>query len=267
LDALVEPEQVVFEAADGLEIHGQLFPAHGPDGRPGPAVIFMHGGPIRQMLLGWHPRHYYAWAYGMNQYLARRGFTVLSVNYRSGIGYGRDFRRAAGQGPRGATEYRDILAAGLYLRRLPEVDPERIALWGGSYGGYLTALGLARDSDLFAAGVDLHGVHDWALRGTDFSPGGFWGLTDDLLETARASSPVSNLDFWTSPVLLIHGDDDRNVLFLQTTDLVRRLRERDVPVETLVLPDEVHGFLRQASWLRAYGRAAEFLERTLQGAP
>jgi len=266
LNDLVEPEQVVFEAADGLAIHGQLFPARRPDGSPGPAVIFMHGGPVRQMLLGWHPRQYYAWAYGMNQYLASRGMTVLSVNYRSGIGYGRDFRRAAGQGPRGATEYRDILAAGLYLRRLPEVDPERIGLWGGSYGGYLTALGLARDSDLFAAGVDLHGVHDWALRATDFSPGGAWGLTEDLLEGARAASPVANLDFWTSPVLVVHGDDDRNVLFLQTTDLVRRLREREVPVEILVLPDEVHGFLRQASWLAVYGRAAEFFERRLGGA-
>lgn len=265
VEDLVEPEQVVFEAADGLEIHGQLFPARRPAGEPGPAVIFMHGGPFRQMLLGWHPRQYYAWAYGMNQYLASRGMTVLSVNYRSGTGYGRSFRQAAGQGPRGATEYRDILAAGLYLRRLPGVDPERIGLWGGSYGGYLTALGLARDSDLFAAGVDLHGVHDWALRATDFIPGAAWGLTEDLLEGAHAASPVANLDYWTSPVLLVHGDDDRNVLFLQTTDLVRRLRERQVPVEILVLPDEVHGFLRQASWLATYGRAAEFFEKTLGG--
>jgi len=269
LDNLVTPEQVTFQAADGLTIHGQLFRAHGSGQasaeQPGPAVIFMHGGPIRQMLLGWHPRHYYAWAYGMNQYLASRGFTVLAVNYRSGIGYGTDFRRAPGQGPRGATEYRDIVAAGRYLRDLPFVDGERIGLWGGSYGGYLTALGLARDSSLFAAGVDLHGVHDWALRATDFLPGGAWGLTDDLLDEARASSPVADLSQWTSPVLLVQGDDDRNVLFLQTVDLVQRLRALDQPVhvETLVLPDEVHGFLRQASWLATYHRAADFFDRFL----
>ncbi|MFP3940069.1 MAG: S9 family peptidase [Thermoanaerobaculia bacterium] len=268
VDALVEPQEVSFQASDGLEIHGQLFLPPGTPSDEGageggrrPAAIFLHGGPIRQMLVGFHYSHYYARAYAMNQYLASRGWVALAVNFRSGIGYGRDFRRADGQGPRGATEYRDVLAAGLYLRRRGDVDPERITLWGGSYGGYLTAMGLARDSDLFAAGVDLHGVHDWALRATDFLPGGAWGLTEELLEEAKKASPVHDLTTWSSPVLMIHGDDDRNVLFLQTTDLVQRLRERDVPVEVLIFPDEVHGFLRHESWLRAYRATADFLER------
>lgn len=261
---LVAPQPVTFRAADGWEIHGQLFLPRGA--KPGdrrPAVIFMHGGPIRQMLLGWHYMGYYANAYAMNQYLVSKGMIVLSVNYRSGIGYGRAFRQAPHQGPRGASEYQDIVAAGLYLRHRPEVDPDRIGLWGGSYGGYLTALGLARDSDLFAAGVDLHGVHDWAFRATDFSPGGGWGLEKRDLDLAYQSSPVADLASWSSPVLLIHGDDDRNVLFGQTVDLVQRLRERNVHVEVLVFPDEVHGFLRYESWLRAYRRAAEFFERFL----
>jgi dipeptidyl aminopeptidase/acylaminoacyl peptidase len=137
-------------------------------------------------------------------------------------------------------------------------------LWGGSYGGYLTALGLARDSDLFAAGVDLHGVHDWAFRATDFTPGGGWGVEgEDALELALQSSPSVDVSFWTSPVLLVHGDDDRNVLFQQTTDLVQRLRRQGIEPEILVLPDEVHGFLRHASWLRVFEQAAEFLERQL----
>lgn len=264
-DKLVIPQQVIFKAADGLEIHGQLFlPPQSKSGIRYPAVIFMHGGPIRQMLLGWHYRGYYANAYAMNQYLANQGFVVLSVNYRSGIGYGRDFRRAKNQGPRGASEYKDILAAGLYLRQRPEVNPERIGLWGGSYGGYLTALGLARDSDLFKAGVDLHGVHDWAFRATDFSPGGGWGLQgEELLQKAYNSSPVADLSFWSSPILLIHGDDDRNVLFQQTTDLVQRLRKLGVHVETLIFPDEVHGFLRYESWLKAYTAATDFFKRFL----
>lgn len=266
--ALVVPQQVIFTASDGLKIHGQLFlPKGARAGDARPAVIFMHGGPIRQMLLGWHYSGYYANAYAMNQYLAGKGYVVLSVNYRSGIGYGRAFRRAKHQGPRGASEYRDIIAAGLYLRGRPEVDPNRIGLWGGSYGGYLTAMGLARDSDLFAAGVDLHGVHDWAFRATDFSPGGGWGLQGKkLLKLAYESSPVANLDYWSSPVLFIHGDDDRNVLFAQTTDLVQRLRGRKVHVETLIFPDEVHGFLRYASWLRAYRATADFFDRFLKEA-
>ncbi|HVS03890.1 MAG TPA: prolyl oligopeptidase family serine peptidase [Thermoanaerobaculia bacterium] len=264
LDELVVPEQVVFEAADGVRVHGQLFvPRSAPPAGGRPAVIFMHGGPIRQMLLGWHSRGYYSNAYAMNQYLASRGTLVLSVNFRSGIGYGQAFRRAAEQGPRGASEYRDIRAAGLWLRGRRDVAPDRIGLWGGSYGGYLTALGLARDSDLFAAGVDFHGVHDWSFRARDFMPGGAWGITEELMEQAFQSSPLAHLTYWTSPILLIHGDDDRNVLFQQSTDLVQRLREKGVPVEVLVFPDEVHGFLRHQSWLRAFHVAAEFFDRWL----
>lgn len=265
LDDLVEPRQVVIEASDGLEIHGQLFTPGGgrPEGRP--ALVFMHGGPIRQMLLGWHYSHYYARAYAMNQYMANQGYVVLAVNFRAGIGYGRDFRLAENQGPRGASEYRDIRAAGQYLRKLEAVDGDRIGLWGGSYGGLLTAMGLAEDSDLFAAGVDLHGVHDWAFRATDLLEGGAWGIDGDAaLAQARESSPISRLEYWSSPVLFIHGDDDRNVLFAQTTDLVRRLRERDVHSEVLVFPDEVHGFLRHESWLRTYRATANFFDRMLE---
>lgn len=262
--ALAAPESVTFRAGDGLELHGQLFRRAGSDPEPGPAVIFLHGGPVRQMLPGFHYLGYYSGAYAFNQYLASRGFTVLAVNFRTGVGYGRAFRQAAGQGPRGASEYQDVLAAARFLRGRPEVDPARIGLWGGSYGGFLTALGLARNSDLFAAGVDLHGVHDWAFRGREFPlPGGAWGLKPEESELAYRSSPVAAVDSWSSPVLLVHGDDDRNVQFAETVDLVHRLRERKVAVEVLVLPDEEHSFVRYRSWLATYGAAAEFLEKTL----
>src|SRR5262249_21674772 len=121
-----------------------------------PALVFSHGGPVRQMLLGFHYMYYYNNAYAMNQYLASRGYVVLSVNYRLGIMYGRAFREPEHAGWRGAAEYGDVLAAARYLQSLPQVDARRIGLWGGSYGGYLTAMGLARNSDLFAAGVDFH---------------------------------------------------------------------------------------------------------------
>ena len=262
---LVEPRPVVIESLDELEVHAQLFePAGGapPGGRP--ALVFMHGGPMRQMLLGWHYIGYYSRCYAFNQYMASRGWTVLSVNFRSGIGYGQDFRLAPAQGPYGASEYQDIVAAGRWLAALESVDADRIALWGGSYGGYLTALGLARDSDLFAAGVDLHGVHDWSFRATDFTEGGGWGLVgDEALDLALESSPAVDVSAWTSPVLLVHGDDDRNVLFQQTTDLVVRLRRAGLEPEIMVLPDEVHGFLRHESWRLVFERAAEFLERHL----
>jgi dipeptidyl aminopeptidase/acylaminoacyl peptidase len=259
-DQLTEPEQVIFKAADGLEIHGQFFKPKGVTGKA-PAVVFMHGGPIRQMLLGWHYSYYYHNAYAMNQYLASRGYAVLSVNYRAGIGYGRAFREAKHRGARGASEYQDIVAAGKYLKSRSDVDSKRIGLWGGSYGGFLTAMGLARDSDLFAAGVDLHGVHDWSAR-VGRGPGG--GGTPELIKLARESSPISSVDKWKSPVLLIHGDDDRNVAFNQTVDLVRKLREHGVQFEELIFPDEVHDFLRHESWVRAYHAASEFFDRKLR---
>lgn len=254
---LVEPEQVTFKAADGVEIHGQVFK---PKAAPGklPAVIFMHGGPVRQMLLGWHYLYYYHNSYAFNQYLASRGYIVLSVNYRSGIGYGREFREATRRGPRGASEYQDIVAAGKYLRSRADVHSSRIGLWGGSYGGYLTAMGLARDSDMFAAGVDIHGVHDWSAR-VGRSP---WATgSSELVKLGRDSSPIASVDKWKSPVLLIHGDDDRNVAFNQTVELVRKLRERNVKFEQLVFPDEVHDFLLHENWLKAYHAAADFFDR------
>lgn len=261
---LVTPQQVIFKAADGEEIHGQLFlPSNAQTHAKRPAVIFIHGGPIRQMLLGWHYMYYYHNAYALNQYLASRGYAVLSVNYRSGIGYGRAFRMAPKRGARGASEYQDILAAARYLRGRDDIDDRRIGLWGGSYGGYLTALGLARDSDLFAAGVDLHGVHDWSQR----ISGASWidYSSRDAQKIALEASPVGSITKWRSPVLLIQGDDDRNVSFSQMVDLARRLREQNVEFEQLVFPDEVHDFLLHRNWLAAYHAASDFFDRKLKG--
>jgi dipeptidyl aminopeptidase/acylaminoacyl peptidase len=264
--ALVEPQPVVFSASDGLRVHGQLFlPPGAKQGDRRPAVLFFHGGSHRQMLLGWHYLGYYNNAYALNQYLASRGFIVLSVNYRSGTGYGLAFREAPSQGATGASEFNDVLGAGLYLRNRPDVDPDRIGLWGGSYGGYLTALGLARASSLFATGVDIHGVHDWNVGIRNFIPD--YKPTPEEERLAFESSPMAWLDTWRSPVLVIHGDDDRNVAFSETVDLVEALRERGVEVEQLVLPDEIHSFLRYASWLAVYKASAELFERRLKPSP
>ncbi|MCA1815448.1 MAG: S9 family peptidase [Acidobacteria bacterium] len=257
---LVAPEQVIFKAADGAEIHGQLFRPRNAAGKV-PALVFMHGGPVRQMLLGFHYLYYYHNAYAMNQYLASRGYEVLSVNYRSGIGYGRAFREAQHRGARGASEYQDVVAGAKYLRSLPDVDDKRIGLWGGSYGGYLTALGLARNSDIFAAGVDFHGVHDWSTPVAGLRVALDSG---ERARLARESSPISSVEKWKSPVLLIHGDDDRNVAFAQTVMLVRRLRDQNVEFEELIFPDEIHDFLRHESWLRAYHATADFFDRHLK---
>ena len=259
----VTPQQVIFRAADGLEIHGQLFlPANAHDGKRHPAAVFFHGGSRRQMLLGFHNMGYYSNAYAMNQYLASQGYIVLSVNYRSGIGYGLDFREAEHYGRDGASEYNDILGAGKYLRGRADVDPARIGVWGGSYGGFMTALALARSSDIFAAGVDMHGVHQW-LRPSSWKPSHDPEADARTLKTAWESSPMAYVSTWRSPVLLIQGDDDRNVPFSQTVSLSRELTKHGVEYEQLVFPDEIHGFLLHRSWLAAYTAEADFFRRHL----
>jgi len=265
-DRLVTPNQVIFRAADGVTIHAQQFETTGGPAQK-PAVIFVHGGPPRQMLLGWHYSDYYSNAYAVNQYLANRGFLVLSVNFRLGIGYGYEFHQPPDAGWRGAAEYLDVQAAAEYLGNLPQVDGSRIGIYGGSYGGFLTALALARDSDVFAAGVDVHGVHDWtAERARGLTTREQYEQAPDVmraLEVAWESSPVSSMSTWQSPVLVVHGDDDRNVRFNQSTDLVRRLEAHGVPHETLVIPGDTHHFMRHANVLAVYQAAADFLERKL----
>lgn len=267
---LVTPQQVIFKTADGYTIHAQLFlpraaaNAAQEAARAGavrrPAIIFTHGGPQRHMMLGFHNRKYYHHSYAANQFLASRGYVVLSVNYRLGTMYGRAFRQVADGGWRGGSEYNDVLAAAQYLLSRADVDPARIGLWGGSYGGYLTALGLARNSDQFAAGVDLHGVHDWSvLRGREDAPD-----AEKAREVSFNASPVAAMETWRSPVLLIHGDDDRNVNFNQTTDLVQRLRARGVEFEQIVFPDEIHSFLLWKNWITAYAAMGDFFDRKLK---
>jgi dipeptidyl aminopeptidase/acylaminoacyl peptidase len=259
-DNFVTPEPVIFKAEDGVEIHAQLFRAKGPGRHP--ALIFVHGGPRRQMLLGFHPSGYYSNAYILNQHFAAEGYDVLSVNYRSGTGYGRAFRDAPNIAREGAAEYRDVHAAGRWLATRTFVDLNRVGIWGGSWGGYLTALALARNSDLFAAGVDFHGVHAM-VRPVENN------LSPDAQAAAHqlqwSSSPMGAIDTWRSPVLLIHGDDDKNVDFGQSVLLARELAARRIPYRDLVLPNERHSFLRYADWLASYRAADDFLREALLG--
>jgi len=266
--SLVEPEPAIFDSADGMKIHAQLFlPANLDKTKRHPAIIFFHGGSRRQMLLGWHYMYYYRNAYAMNQYLANHGYIVLSVNYRSGIGYGMEFREALNYGATGGSEFNDVMGAGIYMRNRADVDPQRIGLWGGSYGGYLTAMGLARASNLFAAGVDMHGVHDWNIVVRNFVPTYDPLAKPDAARLAFESSPLASMKTWRSPVLLIHGDDDRNVPFSETVHLVEALRNQGVEFEQLIFPDEIHDFLRHEDWLRAYHASADFFDRHLKANP
>jgi dipeptidyl aminopeptidase/acylaminoacyl peptidase len=255
--AHVTPQIVIVKSPDGLDIHDQLFlPKDLKPGDRRPALIFVHGGPVRQMLPGYHYMQFYHWAYAYNQWLADQGYVVLSVNYRSGVGYGRSFRNAANTMARGNSEYQDVLAAGKYLQTRPDVDPSRIGIWGLSYGGLLTSQALARNSDVFVAGADLAGVH-------------LYGNSLDSTNLSYKSSAISAIDTWKSPVFLVQGDDDRNVDFAQMVGLVQLLRAHNVYYELTVIPDDTHESLIHARWIEIFDKMGDFLHRFVwdHGAP
>ena len=200
---------------DGLEIHNQLFlPKDLKPGEKRPAIVFVHGGPSRQMLPAYHYMQFYHWAYAL-QPVARspglhRDVGQLSQRHRL-----RQFvpPRAEHRRPRQLRVSGRRSPARSICRRRADVDPARVGIWGLSYGGLLTAEALARNSDIFVAGVDLAGVH-------------IYGNALDTTSLAFRSSAVGAIDGWKSPVFLVHGDDDRNVDFAQTVGLVELLRAR-----------------------------------------
>ena len=257
---LVVPRSVTFKAADGHVAYGQLFlPPIGAASRHA-ALLFFHGGPPRQMLDGFHYMSAYSWMYALNEYFASKGYVVLSVNYRGGIGYGLDYREADRFGIGGGSETNDIFGAIDFLKARDDVDPKRIGAWGGSYGGLMTALALARASDSVAVGVDYAGVYDWASMLAD-SGAPIEDAADRKL--AFESSPVATIARWRSPVLVVQADDDRNVPPQQSTELIQDLRAHNVPFEQILMPNEVHDLTRYGSWLAMFQATDDYLDRYL----
>ncbi len=259
---LVTPNTILVKAMDGFKAPAQIFlPVNYDATKKYPAMIFLHGGSRRQMLEGFNYSSYYSNAYAVNQYFASQGYIVMALNYRSGIGYGLAFREADHYGMAGGSEVNDLIAAGEYLKARADVNAKKIGLWGGSYGGYLTAHGLSKRSDLFSAGVDIHGVHNWNDEEPNFAP---W--YDSLRfpaagQIAYKASPVYTAKGWKSPVLFIHGDDDRNVPFAETIHMIQQLRRQKVNVEEIIFPDEIHGFLLYKSWLKVDEACFDFIQR------
>lgn len=257
---LVTPTHVTFKSEDGLQVYGQLFKPKNVKGKS-PALVYIHGGPRRQMYLGWHFMDYYFYDYAVNQYLASQGFTVLSINYRMGTGYGYDFQNPDRVGNLGAEEYLDILAAAKWLQQQKDVDANKIGVFGGSYGGYLTAFALGKNSDIFKAGVDIHGVHNRERKPSEEVTAPDMDLAVKL---SWDSSPSKYVGTWKSPVLIIHGDDDQNVAFTQSLDLVNRLKDKKVEVEYLVVPDETHHWMVFSNLLLVKQATADFLIKHLK---
>ena len=254
----VRPEKVSFPSSDGTTLYGQLFIDRTITGKRA-GIVYIHGGPHRQMLMGFHHNEYYNFVYAFNQYLASIGYAVLSVNYHDGIGYGKKFRVATGQGSRAETEYKDVVSAGKFLQLIPEVERTKIGLWGSSYGGYLTTMGLARNPELFKAGADLRCLNDWTFDAQDPTNG--WSITEIGIDFANKPAELSK---WSAPALFVSGNDSTSLEFQQTIYLVKRLREKKMPIELLSLPNDIHFILRYEDWTKVFNTTKEFFDKKLK---
>ncbi len=272
----IEPDRIEFESAgrhiDGYLLDPRKSDAAADDATDLPAVVCVHGGPMRQMRDGWHPSRSYGLFYTFHQYLAQQGYVGLFVNYRGGIGSGREFRQAI-TGVRGDDEIEDVARAGKYLKALDYVDSESVAVWGLSYGGYAT-LQVLGTRDVFSLGINLAGLADlelyadWAAE-TKYPAvasaealrmgGEPWEAPDRWAE----ASPVTHMDEYEVPLYNFHGTGDRYVNFEQLNLVVETLTDLGKEFDADHYPDENHVFSKRATWERTLKKVERVLEAEL----
>jgi len=268
------PEEVSFKSAGGLTIYGYLMkPKHISPDEKLPGLVWVHGGPVRQMRPGWHPLRSYALFHGFNQYLVDKGYVVLEVNYRGGIGYGRDFREALFH-KMGVDDVADVCNAGLYLKSLPYVDPERVGVWGLSYGGYMTLHCLTQRPEVFKIGVNIAGIWDfaqwtrWAEKRHGKGPGLFkvylGGDPETSKDLYRQASPKTFVQGMKAPLLNVQGTADANVDFEQMNSIIKDCVEYGKYHEVIYYPGEAHTFAKKKTWLDAMPKIEAFMERFLK---
>jgi dipeptidyl aminopeptidase/acylaminoacyl peptidase len=260
-------ETIRYPARDGRTIEAILIRPIGPAPAGGaPLVVIVHGGPEYEDLDEWHGSYSEP-----GQPLAERGFAVLFPNYRGSAGRGVAFAKAD-HGDLGGGEFTDILDGIDRLATQGIVDPKRVGIMGGSYGGYMTALAVTRDSERFAAGVELFGITDWeSFLGQTDIPGensrvhwALWCYEEAAL--CRERSPMAHIRSARTPTLILQGEKDLRVPKPQSDQLYAGLRYRNVPVEYVVYPREEHGFKEREHRLDALTRTLDWFERYLKTA-
>ena len=265
-ELLPEKRPIRFNARDGLPINGYLTLPKGTDGKRLPMVLKVHGGP-------WS-RDY--WVFDADtQFLANRGYAVLAVNFRGSGGFGKSFIEK-GRQEFGAKMQDDLADAVDWAVAQGYADPERIAIYGHSYGGYAALMGLIKTPTKFAAGIDVAGPTSLPLQVNTFPASKrrtrFWwtrlvGDPDDPegFQELMERSPITHADKIRRPLLIVHGAKDSRVLKRNSDQLVDKLRENGTPVEYLVFPKEGHDIRRTANRLKFAHRMELFLARHLGG--
>jgi dipeptidyl aminopeptidase/acylaminoacyl peptidase len=233
--------------------------------RKAPALVWVHGGPGGQTSKGYS---------AVIQYLVNHGYVVLGINNRGSAGYGKTFFAADDQ-KHGKEPLWDCVEGKKYLASLPYVDPNRIGIIGGSYGGYMVLAALAYKPEAFAVGVDIFGVANW-LRTLESIPA-WWEAQRTALyaemgdpvkqkDMLHEISPVFHADKIRKPLLVLQGANDPRVLKAESDDIVAAVKKNNVPVEYIVFPDEGHGFSKKKNQIEGYGAVLRFLDKYLKGA-
>jgi dipeptidyl aminopeptidase/acylaminoacyl peptidase len=268
--AFVEPQFVHYPGANGEQVPGWLFvPKNLDRSKKHPVVLWIHGDGINQNYDGWHIQRNYAVYYSFHQYLLQKGYIVFAPDYRGSIGYGRDWRTGVYMKV-GTDDAKDAWMAANYLKTLPYVDPERIGVWGLSYGGFFTLIAMTDQPTLFRAGVDVAGVVDYVMYYNDPYHGGWTrsriGTPEENPQVYAAASPVSHIDSLARPLLVLHGTADVNVPFLESVrlmDEVLKQKKGDL-VTFMIYPGEFHYFTREFVLLDAWHRVDRFFNTYLQ---
>lgn len=271
-EALVEPEYVHFPGADGQPVPGWLFvPKNLDRTKKHAAVIWIHGDGINQNYDGWHVQRNYAVYYSFHQYLLQKGYVVFAPDYRGSIGYGRVWRNGVYMDV-GGKDAKDAWMSANYLKTLPYVDPDRIGVWGLSYGGFFTLIAVTDQPKLFRAAVDVAGVVDYAMYYSDPYHGAWTasriGTPDQNPRVYANASPVSHIDRLERPLLILHGTADVNVPYLETVRLIDEVLKHNKGdlVTFMTYPGEFHYFTRAHVLRDAWRRVDEFFESNLHPA-
>jgi dipeptidyl aminopeptidase/acylaminoacyl peptidase len=263
-DHLVSSEVIRYKSFDGLEIPSILYkPKTASAENRVPALVLVHGGPGGQTRKGYR---------AMVQHLVNHGYAVLGANNRGSSGYGKTFFHLDDR-RHGEEDLKDIVWGRQYLESLDWVDPDRIGIIGGSYGGYITAAALAFHPEAFDVGIDIFGVTNWVRTLQSIPP--WWesfkeSLYDEMgdpetdAERHHRISPLFHAENIVRPLLVIQGANDPRVLQVESDELVAKVQENEVPVEYIVFDDEGHGFRSRENRITASNAYVNFLDRYLK---
>lgn len=238
-----------------------------PNDHSAPGIVYIHGGGQGQYAVpAWQGYSGAGTTYAANLMLAQMGYVVLIVDYRGSWNYGRDYETASYLDV-GGGDLRDVVEATRWLGKQPQVEPQRIGLWGRSYGGFMTTLCMVKEPDLYAAGVNLVGVFNWVDYYhylSDRAPGTWsrsrFELPDEHPDLYRQHNPLEYIDNLQAPYLALYGDDDANVPIDHCRQMVRALTDADKDFDLVIYPDEPHIFTRAATWRDALRRTVRHFE-------